>query len=180
MDRRDHAPTLRETMASFVTLRTGEDLRGCIGTAHASRPLAEDVAHNAFHAAFSDPRFAPLAVAEFDAISIEVSVLTPPQPFPFDDEADLAARLVPGRDGLILERGSARGLFLPQVWEMLPDARAFLDHLKDKAGLPSRPLDRSVRALRFEAIKFKETQPAATATKSYPAERRFGMPAGSP
>ncbi len=154
----DYSPTLRETMASFVTLRQGEDLRGCVGTAHAVHPLAEDVSRNAFLAAFNDTRFLPLAVSELDAISIEISVLSAPQPLSFDDEEDLADRLVPGRDGLILEYKGARGLFLPQVWETLSDPYAFLDCLKDKAGLPSRPLDPAVCALRFEAIKFQKTQ----------------------
>jgi AmmeMemoRadiSam system protein A len=154
---RDYSSTLQETMASFVTLRQGDDLRGCVGTAYAVHPLAEDVSRNAFFAAFSDLRFSPLSVSEFDSISIEVSVLSPPQPLSFDDEEDLADRLVPGRDGLILEYKDAWGLFLPQVWETLSEPHDFLDCLKDKAGLPSKPLDPTVRALRFEAIKFQET-----------------------
>lgn len=160
IDSRAYASALRQTMASFVTLRRGDELRGCVGTAYAARPLAEDVAQNAFHAAFSDNRFQPLSMAEFDGLSVEVSVLTPPEPLPFADEEDLAGRLVPGRDGLMLEHGRARGLFLPQVWEKLPDPHDFLDYLKDKAGLRSAPLDPAVRALRFEAIKFEEAAPA--------------------
>lgn len=162
----DYSSTLQESMASFVTLRQGDDLRGCIGTAHAVRPLAEDVSRNAYFAAFSDPRFLPLSVSEFDAISIEVSVLTPPQPISFHDEDDLADRLVPGRDGLILEYKDAHGLFLPQVWETLADPHDFLDYLKDKAGLPTKPLDPAVRALRFEAIKFQEAQATVNGRES--------------
>lgn len=154
----DYSPTLRETMASFVTLRQGDDLRGCVGTPYAVHPLAEDISRNAFFAAFGDSRFPPLSVSEFDMISIEVSVLSQPQPLSFDDEDDLADSLVPGRDGLILEFKGERGLFLPQVWEMLPDPHAFLANLKEKAGLPSKPLDPAVRVLRFEAIKIQEPQ----------------------
>jgi len=152
----DYPAPLRERMASFITLRLDGDLRGCVGTAYPKRPLAEDLARNAFLAAFHDPRFLPLGVSEFSAIDIEVSVLSPPKPLSFTDEDDLAAQLVPGRDGLVLERGGARGLFLPQVWETLTEACDFLDHLKVKAGLPVGPLDGAVRARRFEAIKFLE------------------------
>jgi AmmeMemoRadiSam system protein A len=155
-----YSSILQETMASFVTLRKGKDLRGCVGTAYATHPLAEDVSRNAFHAAFSDTRFSPVSTEEFEAISIEVSVLSPPQPISYANEEDLVRRLVPGRDGLILEYRGKRGLFLPQVWDTLSDADTFLDYLKDKAGLPSTPLDPAVQALRFEAIKFQES-PAA-------------------
>lgn len=159
----DHAPALQTKMASFVTLRLDGGLRGCVGTAFAARPLVEDISINAFGAAFHDTRFPPLAMTEFEAVSIELSVLSAPEPMPFADEEDLAARLVPGRDGLILEHYSGRGLFLPQVWEMLPDPGAFLDHLKAKARLPARPLDPAVRALRFEAVKLPD-QPALPET----------------
>ena len=152
----DCPPPLHEQMASFVTLRLEGSLRGCVGTPYAERPLAEDLTRNAFLAAFHDARFSPLALWEFSEISIDVSVLSPPEPLPFTDEDDLAANLVPGRDGLILEYEGARGLFLPQVWDMLPDACVFLDHLKDKAGIPPGPLGPTVHALRFEAIKFSD------------------------
>lgn len=152
----DHPGPFRDQQASFVTLRQEGDLRGCVGTAYANRPLAEDVTHNAFHAAFHDPRFVALDASEFAVTTIEISVLSAPEPVPFADERDLAMRLVPGRDGLILEQGDRRGLFLPQVWDMVPDETAFLDYLKDKAGLPSSPLSHAVQALRFEVIKFVE------------------------
>ena len=154
----DYPAPLRDMLASFVTLRLSGELRGCVGTPYAERPLAEDLTRNAFLAAFHDTRFSPLALWEFSEITLEVSVLSPPEPLPFTDEEDLTSRLVPGRDGLILEHGDSRGLFLPQVWDMLSDAGVFLDHLKDKAGLPGGPLDPAVRAQRFEAIKFSDSR----------------------
>lgn len=152
----DYPPALGEVMASFVTLRIADELRGCIGTAFARCPLIEDLSHNAFMAAFHDPRFAPLSAAEFAATSVEVSVLSPPAPFAFRDENELLSRLVPGRDGLILEDGGRRGLFLPQVWDSLPDPVEFLRYLKQKAGLPGGPLGPGVRAQRFVAAKFTD------------------------
>jgi len=147
---------LGATMASFVTLRIGDALRGCIGTAFACRPLVEDLSRNAFAAAFHDPRFPPLSAGEFAIARIEISVLSPPEPFPFDDEEELLAKLVSGRDGLILEYGARHGLFLPQVWETLPDPAEFLRQLKRKAGLRDGPLKPGVRARRFIAAKFAD------------------------
>ena len=152
---------LGRRLASFVTLRQGGALRGCVGSAEAERPLAEDVARSAFLAAFRDSRFRPLATAELAMTAIEISVLTPFRPLEFADEDDLAAQLVPGRDGLVLESDGGRGVFLPQVWETLSDAHAFLGHLKDKARLPHAPLSATVRAHRFEAIKLAEGAAAA-------------------
>jgi len=60
----------------------------------------------------------------------------------------------PGRDGLILEEGAARGTFLPTVWESLPEPCTFLRHLKRKAGLlrPDHWSDRiRVRRYRTES-----------------------------
>lgn len=144
---------LRAPGASFVTLRHGAALRGCIGSVAAHRPLAADVAHNARAAAFDDPRFPPLAAGELDGLAVEVSVLSAPEPFPVADEADLLSRIRPGRDGVILQDGARRGLFLPAVWDTLPDAKDFLAHLKQKAGLPRGPLSPGVRVFRFEAFK---------------------------
>ncbi len=128
---------LRELRAAFVTLHSGEGLRGCIGSVEARRSLVADVARNAYAAAFEDPRFPPLAASERAAIEIKLEILTPPEPLSFDSEEDLLARLEPGRDGLMLEAGSRRGTFLPTVWESLPDPSAFWANLKRKAGLPA-------------------------------------------
>lgn len=127
---------LREPRASFVTLKRSGELRGCIGSLEAWRPMVADVVENACAAAFRDPRFPPLSEPEFDGLSIEISLLTLPAPLDFGSEQELIAQLEPGRDGLIVREGWRRGTFLPAVWESLPDPHAFLAHLKMKAGLP--------------------------------------------
>lgn len=139
--------------AAFVTLKRGGQLRGCIGSVLAWRPLAEDVADNARKAAFSDPRFPPLARAELDGLELSVSVLTPPTPMTFTDEADLLAQLRPRVDGLIIEDAGRRALFLPSVWEQLPDRRQFMAHLKRKAGLPADHWSPGFKASRFQAVE---------------------------
>lgn len=122
--------------ACFVTLKKHGELRGCIGTLEAYRPLIEDVLENAFAAAFRDPRFSPVSADELTDITLSISILSQPEPFPVSDEQALLSQLKPGIDGLILRDGYHRATFLPSVWEELPHAADFLLHLKYKAGLP--------------------------------------------
>lgn len=123
--------------AVFVTLTQNGELRGCIGSLVAHRPLAEDVVHNALAAAFEDPRFPPLTAAELPYTRIEISLLTPYQPLSFQNADELVRKLRPSVDGVLLEVGWHRATFLPQVWEHFPNAEDFLAHLCLKAGLPA-------------------------------------------
>ncbi len=128
---------VRVVRGSFVTLRTPDaDLRGCIGSIEAIRPLFEDVIHNAYAAAFEDPRFPGVQTAELPGLHIHISVLSPREAIACDSEDDLLDQLRPGIDGLVLIDGRRRGTFLPSVWETIHDVREFLTHLKLKAGLP--------------------------------------------
>ncbi|HHL45557.1 MAG TPA: AmmeMemoRadiSam system protein A [Gammaproteobacteria bacterium] len=147
--------SLRVKRATFVTLHIHGHLRGCIGTLEAVRPLVEDVASNAWAAAFSDPRFPPLARSELDSIQIEISVLSPPQPMAFHSEADLIRQIRPGMDGLILEERGHRGTFLPSVWESLPEPGDFLRHLKQKAGLPPDYWSDTIKVYRYTTESFR-------------------------
>jgi AmmeMemoRadiSam system protein A len=119
-----------------VTLTERHELRGCIGSLTAWRPLIDDVRDNAISAATRDPRFPPLARGEIEGVSIEVSVLSPPVPFAASSLAEAYAGLRPGVDGVIVECGPRyRATFLPQVWEDLQRPDEFLRHLWKKAGL---------------------------------------------
>lgn len=138
--------------AAFVTLTRHGELRGCIGSVKAWRPLAADVASNAVAAAFEEPRFPPLTAAELEGLAISISVLTAPEPIAAASEADLLAQLRPGRDGVILRDGARQGLFLPQMWERVSSPEEFLAWLKDKAGLPRHHWSPALRALRFETV----------------------------
>lgn len=128
-------PALQRYSGTFVTLKIGGNLRGCIGNLSANEPLAQGVRHHAIQAAFHDPRFRPLSKAELARVSIEVSVLTEPQPLAYQNADDLIAKLRPHVDGVTLSKGFARATFLPQVWEQLPRPEQFLSHLCMKAGL---------------------------------------------
>ncbi|MBZ5529500.1 MAG: AmmeMemoRadiSam system protein A, partial [Acidobacteriia bacterium] len=87
------SPWLAEQGACFVTLTRHGELRGCIGTLEAHRPLLHDVKANAVAAAFRDPRFPPLTSDELPHIAVEVSLLTPPEPMEFRDEQHALAHL---------------------------------------------------------------------------------------
>lgn len=150
----DYDPALREPGASFLTLKREGELRGCIGSLSACRPLADDVAENAYAAAFSDPRFYPLQAGELFGLEIHISLLGEAEPMRFRSENDLLAQLRHGLDGLILEEGFRRGTFLPSVWEQLPEPKAFLHHLKLKAGLPVNYWSSTISISRYTTRSF--------------------------
>jgi AmmeMemoRadiSam system protein A len=116
--------------------------------------LAEDVAVNAWKAAFGDPRFPKLTEAELAACRLDISILSTPRPIAFASEAELAASLQPDRDGVILQDEGKRGLFLPHVWSGLPDPARFIRQLKVKAGLAPDHWSPTLRAWRFGAERF--------------------------
>jgi AmmeMemoRadiSam system protein A len=147
----DYPEELRALCATFVTLEIHHQLRGCIGMLEAVRPLAEDIAENAYAAAFKDPRFPPLTAREFEILEIHLSILTPAVPLSFSSEQDLLTQLQPGIDGLILQEGYRRGTFLPSVWESLPKPETFLRHLKQKAGLPPDYWSDNIQIFRYHA-----------------------------
>jgi AmmeMemoRadiSam system protein A len=165
IDLADYPERLRALRCAFVTLQRGGSLRGCIGALIAEKPLVEDVAAHAFAAAFEDPRFPPLMERELDDLTIEISVLHPPIPFPVASEAELLRQLRPHRDGLILKEGWRRATFLPSVWESLPEPREFLAHLKMKAGLSPDYWSDTLRFERYATTSFgtEETTPVAQA-----------------
>ena len=149
-------PWMQAPGASFVTLTLDHELRGCIGSLEAQRPLLEDVEHNAVAAAFHDPRFSPLSPREFARVRVEVSELSKPEPLQFESESHVLSLLRPHADGLILEYGRHRSTFLPQVWETLTKPAHFLAQLKRKAGLPADFWHDEIRLSRYAVSKWKE------------------------
>jgi AmmeMemoRadiSam system protein B/AmmeMemoRadiSam system protein A len=150
-------PWLRQAGATFVTLTRGGALRGCIGSLEAARPLGIDAAQNALGAAFRDPRFPAMTADEWQQCRVELSLLTTPKPICFADEADLLEQIRAGEDGLILEWDRRRATFLPQVWESVPDKRAFLGELVKKAGLPADTRIGRCEVYRYRVAKWKES-----------------------
>jgi len=156
---------LRKHRGVFVTLNkiinSSHQLRGCIGIPTPFMPLDEAVVESAINAAFEDPRFNPVTLDEMDSIIVEVSVLTPPQVIQADKPEDYSRKIEVGKDGLIVSKGSRKGLLLPQVaveWGW--DAEEFLTQCCLKAWLPPDAwFDKGVEVSKFQAIIFSEEKP---------------------
>ncbi len=163
----DDVPTkLLEKSGVFVTLNTvssGEDkrLRGCIGFPLPHFPLAQAVIESAISAASRDHRFSPVRANELDNIVVEVTVLTPPVLIEVKDFKEYPKEIKVGRDGLVVERGSCRGLLLPQVpvdWNW--DEEEFLCECCIKAGLPPDSwYDMKTKIYSFQGIIYEEEEP---------------------
>jgi len=145
--------TLLRPAGAFTTLTVSGELRGCVGFIEPADSLVETVARSAAKAALEDHRFLPVTEAELDSIRIELSVLSGRLPVRSQDD------IVIGRDGLVLETPSARGLLLPQVassngW----DVPTFIANLFRKCGLPVSSIDApGISVFRFTAEVFSET-----------------------
>ncbi len=162
---KEFAKPLQDHGACFVTLYEKENLRGCIGSIQAWRPLLTDVAENACKAAFQDSRFQKLTLAEIESgdITMSISVLSPQTKMSFSSEEDFISQLQPGIDGIVLQEGDGkniqnRGVFLPVVWEQLPEPKTFLNHLKRKAHLPEDYWSNTILAWRYvtEGVSSKD------------------------
>jgi pyruvate formate lyase activating enzyme len=156
-------PPLRATRAAFVTVTLGGKLRGCIGSVQPQRALVDDVAINAYKAAFEDRRFSPLGERELGQIGVSVSVLSCQAPIAAPDEAALLDQLRPRVDGLVIRDEALKkgALFLPHVWEGIPEPRVFLRRLREKAGLPGDHWSPDFRAWRFIAEHIEPERRAA-------------------
>ena len=136
--------------ATFVTLTIESQLRGCIGSIYPTKPLVLDIIDNAKNAAFHDPRFFPLSQEEFNKTEVSISLLSEPQKISYKDEKDLLTKIYP--HGIILTEREKRAVYLPVVWEQLPDREIFLNSLKEKAGLPPNYFSRTIEAYKFNAL----------------------------
>lgn len=142
---------LSEKRGAFVTLKVDDQLRGCIGYPLPYKPLAETVAEMALAAATQDYRFPPIRAEELKRLKIEISVLTLPRPVQNVNEIEV------GRHGIIVSKGIAKGLLLPQVpTEYGWDRETFLHHGCLKAGLDEDEWRKGAQIEVFEAQIFSE------------------------
>jgi hypothetical protein len=148
------SPIMREPRGAFVTLKKAGRLRGCIGYIEAIKPLAATIEEMAKAAAFSDYRFNPMRAEECADIEIEISVLSPL--FEVRDPSTV----VVGTHGLIVSRGSNRGVLLPQVpaeWGW--DRETFLAQTCAKAGLQENAWkEKGTKIEAFTADVFSERE----------------------
>ncbi len=145
---RDIPSVLTQYGATFVTLKRNGELRGCIGSVYPTKPLILDLIDNARNAAFQDPRFEPLSSEELANLDVTISILSSIERISFKDERDLLSKIYP--HGIVLCERDRRAVYLPVVWEQLPERDVFLNSLKEKAGLPPNYFSRSLEAYKFE------------------------------
>ncbi len=151
LERYEITDAMRQDAGGFVTLTIDGHLRGCIGEIPSRRAFVEVVRDHALDAAFGDPRFRPLSAEEFDHVSIEVSMLTPPQEVASYDD------IVLGRDGVYLIKGMRRAVYLPQVAvEQGWDLDQTLSSLARKAGLSPDAWQEGTTFETFQAQVFHE------------------------
>ena len=148
-----------EKRGVFVTLTTCGDLRGCIGHPYPDSTLKDAIVDSAISAATRDPRFPAVQMSEMDTITVEVTVLTPPE------RIDVPSHELPdvieiGRHGLIVKMGFHQGLLLPQVApENNFSVVEFLNHTCMKAALPPDAWLNDAEVYWFEGQIFKESAP---------------------
>lgn len=146
----------------FVTIYSypEHELRGCVGFIEPEYPLYEAVQRAAIESAFHDRRFEPLEREELKEVVFEVSILTYPELIQVKNPKEYLKKIVPRKDGLIIEYGVRRALLLPQVWEQIKDKKEFLETLCWKAGLtPDMWLDKGVKIYKFKVQAFMEKSP---------------------
>ena len=150
-------PCFTSACGTFVTLTIDGKLRGCIGNLTSDESLVSGVRRNAINAALHDPRFSSLSLSELDLVSIEVSILSEPQPLHYRNAADLLKKIRPNIDGVIIRKGIASATFLPQVWEQLPKPQDFLAQLCLKAGLAADAWQQSkIEVSTYQVQHFEE------------------------
>ena len=148
---------LDEERGVFVTLNKNNNLRGCIGYAEPIKPAIDATIEVAIAAAFNDPRFNQVSKKEYDELEFEVTVLTKPEIIEVAHYKQYFDEIEIGRDGLIIQKGYARGLLLPQVApENAFTTEEFLEHTCMKAGISADSwMDESCDVYKFQGQIFK-------------------------
>lgn len=146
---------LLQPAACFVSLHQNGELRGCIGSLYATEPLWLNACKNAYASGFKDWRFEPLTQQERSGLELEISILSTLTPMENEGEPALIGALIPGRDGLLLDDAGHRAVFLPAVWNVLPEPKRFVEALKRKGGWPRGYWNRDIAIHRFttEVVK---------------------------
>ena len=142
--------------ACFVTIEKNGQLRGCIGSMVAYRPLITDLVEHAKDAAFKDMRFSPVTEDELPELKFAVSILTEPERVVFETEEQMMNNIVPYDDGIIIRDGDYQAVYLPSVWEEISDKREFMRSLKVKAGLAPDYFSNTFEVYKFHTIYIKE------------------------
>ncbi len=148
---------LLQPKACFVTLQHNGTLRGCIGSLEVHEPLWLNACKNAYASGFKDTRFSPLTPDDRRGLSLEISVLSDLVALNNQGELALLKALRPNVDGLLLEQGWHRAVFLPSVWQVLPDPKQFVRALKRKGGWLETYWSEDITLHRFTTVVIEDT-----------------------
>jgi hypothetical protein len=156
---------LDRQQAVYVRLFVGGQPRGCMGQTESQFWLPEAVVRAALDAALHDPKSKPIKPEELEKLSVEVTLLTPPQTIDSRDDIQL------GMHGIVLEKEQQRAVLLPQVpkeggWSLIKT----LNTLARDAGLAGRAWrDPDVKLSIFTGQVFREEGGSAPAS---PAQKK--------
>ena len=135
---------LHRRAGAFVSIHKQGRLRGCIGTiAPTQNCLAREIIGNAVSASSRDPRFDPIRPDELKWLEISVDVLGDAERI--GSEADLDVK----RYGVIVSKGSRRGLLLPDL-EGVDTVEQQVSIARRKAGIGP---GEKVELQRFEVVR---------------------------
>ena len=144
------SPALQERRGAFVTLKKGDELRGCMGSIVSPYPLHKTIHDKALSAASKDVRFELVTKPELSGLTFKISVLT--------DAVSIKSyeAIKIGKHGIILDAVDRSAVFLPSVatdnrWTLIQT----LQELGLKAGL-EKDAWKSAQLRVFESIDFFE------------------------
>ena len=145
-----HSKKLDRRLACFVTIKDGDELRGCIGTIEPVDTLYNSIIENSISAATRDPRFKPIKERELVNLNYEVSVLSVPELIK-PESVDSLFSAIKGK-GVIINKDMRRGVYLPQVWEHFKSEGDFLSSLCQKAGMHKEEW-KDYKAMKFSVFE---------------------------
>jgi AmmeMemoRadiSam system protein A len=120
---------LQAPSAVFVSLYKDGELRGCVGSLHATEETAaHELIRYVVASAVRDPRFDPVRLDEVSALTIKVQLLDPPEMV-----TDISG-LNPQTHGIIVRRGDNQALLLPGI-KGIDTPEQQLRAACDKAGI---------------------------------------------
>lgn len=133
-----------ERSGVFVSIHTQGNLRGCIGTIYPSQDfLIEEIIYNSISACSKDPRFNAVEEWELLQIDIKVDVLGEPECIQSLEQLDVV------KYGVIVEKGSKRGLLLPNL-EGINSVDEQIEIAMNKANINSKE---DMKLYRFQVIR---------------------------
>ena len=152
--------TYRAMMGEYIIYYRGKVVGGIYDDRFLVKPVKSAIDATmdvALSAAFNDPRFPEVKEDEFESLEFEVTVLTKPELITVAHYEQYFDEIEIGRDGLIIQKGFAKGLLLPQVaTENLFTKEEFLEHTCMKAGISADSwMDESCDVFKFQGQIFK-------------------------